>query len=164
MKRGGWLGFERVAVAAVVVAAAISVGPALAQANGDCLSVDIHGTVVLPDGSERPATLLTICVHERMSPVSVLHRVYIERSIVGLYVSRTHRSEAFDGTDPLVLLEADTSERHRLIGYVWPARSRASAHLLSAPERRLDGGAVIASAGTPPPPGPRAEWVLARAK
>ena len=80
-------------VASVIVATALVGGLASAQERGRCLTVNVPAEFVTPDRVTHGPGTLKLCVARVHSPVSVLHKLYIEGHMVGMHQSRAGRSE-----------------------------------------------------------------------
>ena len=102
-------------VAAAVVVLGLSVGPALAE--GRCISLDVPGPLMLPDGTVYPAGQLRLCRKSDFSPVSTLHETYVNGRAIGLLLSRRVVNESA-GSGPAVVRFVRDAEGHlALTGY-----------------------------------------------
>ena len=153
--RVGW-------VASVIVATALVSGLASAQERGRCLTVDVPAEFVTPDRVTHGPGTLKLCVARVHSPVSVLHKLYIDGHMVGMLQSQTGRSEGPVESEPYVQFQWNGRGQLLLVGYAWPERNRMRTHILacvdhldpSAQEmcvpsdasRKLDEGFILAAA------------------
>lgn len=77
-------------LAAALIACA---GPASA-APDDCVSANVPGPIVLPDGTFHPSGRIRVCLTEQISPVAGLHEASVAGLPVGMFLSRVSRMEA----------------------------------------------------------------------
>ena len=71
-----WDLFRRsVPVAILATGALVSTG---ALADGRCVTLEVRGTLVLPDGSIHEPGQLTLCRTMDFSPVATLHKTYVD--------------------------------------------------------------------------------------
>jgi len=148
--------------AAVLFACAAAVSTSAVRANnGKCLRADVPGPMLLPDGTELPSGMLTLCV-EDYSPVAAYHRVSFNGLPVGFLFSQKRVPERPQGSEPLILFRRTVSGTLRLVGYTWPAGKRVNAYLLQGepwdvnaqkriPAEELDPPLGEAEPATPPP-------------
>jgi len=84
----------------LIVAATVALaGPAFA-ATETCVSANVPGPIVLPDGTFYPAGQIRICLTERLSPVAGLHETSVSGLPVGMFLSRSKRIEAGPASQP----------------------------------------------------------------
>ncbi len=117
----GWL--------AVAMAALIAGGASWAVVPAHCVSLEVPSPFVLPDGTVHPAGELRLCLDRNFNPVSGLHRIYIERSPAGRFLSRVSSPETPRDSRPAVLFFADGG-RLRLIGYTVAANGKVFSYRL----------------------------------
>jgi hypothetical protein len=149
----------------MLIAMALASGFVSAQERGRCLTVDVPADFVTPDGVMHEPGELKLCVARVHSPVSVLHKLYIDGHMVGMLQSRTGRSEGPVESEPYVRFRWNGRGSLLLVGYAWPDGDRMTTHLLACggePEsaaskmcvpsdsgRKLDGGFILAAARVP---------------
>lgn len=119
MTRGKGLG-PAIAASAALVCLLVA-GP-VHSASG-CVRVPLDAPVLLPDGNFYPAGSLTICDSISLSPVTSIHKTFVNGRPVGLLASRRRASEVSADTAPFVVFHRDSFGRLELVGYVLPARS-----------------------------------------
>jgi len=150
---GGAAGLVFAATALVVPGDTVS-----AERRGDCVTVTVPSEMSLPDGTERPAGQLRICLTEKLSPVAGLHVTYVDGRAVGVFVSKMGRSEgrAVAGeTDALVQFRRTRNGTLALSGYAIPEGERMIVfRMADAPgvERvaTVHGGSIILAARRTP--------------
>jgi len=150
-------------VLAGVAAVALSPSrPAFAAPSGECVTVRMDAPFRLPDGLTYPAGALTLCDNGKYSPVDNFHRILVEGSSIGLFVSNRRRAETRSMDVPQVLFNRDADGNLSLIGYTVPSSGRSVAYRLKTQDdtwqanyrRRLGGAsaapvaAIVATAGT----------------
>ena len=118
-------------VASVIVATAFVSGLASAQERGRCLTVNVPAEFVTPDRVTHGPGTLKLCVARVHSPVSVLHKLYIDGHMVGMLQSRTGRSEGPVESDPYVQFQWNGRGQLLLVGYAWPDGDRMRTHILA---------------------------------
>jgi hypothetical protein len=123
---------------------------ARAASSGRCASVDVEAEIQLPDGSVYPPGKLTLCDSRAYSPVSSLHRTFVDGMPVGMLMSRRKTSEGDGDSVPEVMFLRDAHGRLQLFGYALPTGGGKVTFLLAGNTgaRRPEGGAV---AGKLPP-------------
>ena len=77
---------RRVAIAFAAVACVLA--PGLLHADSGCVRVRTDAPVLLPDGGLYPEGTLTLCDSLALSPVTSLHKTYVNGRPVGLLASR----------------------------------------------------------------------------
>ena len=98
-----------------ILLSAIVLGQAFAQ--GPCLTVNLDRPVVFPDGSEHAAGQLTLCDWKAYTPVTQIHRSYMDgRPIQMLLGKRTHAERGPMEPDEMVF-RSNGDGRLELIGY-----------------------------------------------
>jgi hypothetical protein len=118
-------------VASVVVATLLVSGLVSAQERGRCLTVDVPAVFVTPDRVAHEPGALKLCVARIHSPVSVLHKLYIDGHMVGMLQSRTGLSEGPASSEPYVQFHWNGRGQMLLVGYAWPEGDRMRTHILS---------------------------------
>ena len=118
-------------VASVIVATALASGLASAQERGRCLTVNVPAEFVTPDRVTHEAGTLKLCVARVHSPVSVLHKLYIDGHMVGMHQSRAGRSEGPVESEPYVQFHWNGRGQLLLVGYAWPEGDRMRTHILA---------------------------------
>ena len=116
-----WLVF----LLATVPAAGVAVG-----GSGPCFSVSVTDSVVLPDGSVHDAGVVRICVSHELSPVTAVHKVYVDREHVAMLVSKVGQGEALGDGNPVVMFNRDSRGRLHLAGFAAPEDGRMTNYLL----------------------------------
>jgi hypothetical protein len=91
-----------------------------AEELGRCYSAEISDPIVLPDLSVHPPGLLRICFTSEYSPVSGLHKTYVNGNHIGMFMSRRGTSEADEERQPFFLFVRDETNALRLVGYASP--------------------------------------------
>ena len=134
-------------VASCVAVALLLGGSAAAQERGRCVTVDVPAEYVTPDRVTHEPGSLKLCVERVHSPVSVLHKLYINGHPVGLIQSRTGRSEGPATEDPYVQFRRNGRGELQLVGYAWPDGKRMRTHILAC------GAETRAQSCTPSDPG-----------
>ena len=102
---------------------------ASAEVTGTCVSADLAEPVRLPDGSSYPAGQLTLCVSRFLSPVSALHKVYVDRQPVGMLISRRGRSEGIEDSRPFMVFQRSDGYLD-LYGFATPGRRHMATYIL----------------------------------
>jgi hypothetical protein len=118
-------------VASFVAATLLLSGLVSAQERGRCLTVDVPADFVTPDRVTHEPAALKLCVERIHSPVSVLHKVYIDGHVVGILQSRTLRSETPATSEPYVQFRRNGRGQLLLVGYAWPEGNRMRTHILA---------------------------------
>ena len=156
-RQGGSRGWQ---VAAFLVATALMSGLVAAQERGRCITVDVPADFVTPDRVTHEPGSLKLCVERVHSPVSVLHKLYINGHPVGLIQSRTGRSEGPATQDPYVQFRRNGRGELLLVGYAWPDGKRMRTHILAC------GAETRAQSCTPSDPGATIDdgFILAAAR
>ena len=118
----------------VLVLTALLMNQAEAMAAEDvCISAAVSELIVLPDGSEHSAQVLTLCLRGDYSPVASLHDTYVNRMPIGRFLSRRGVSECPTVTEPFMMFYREPDGRLRLYGYALPARDHMATYLLGSP-------------------------------
>ena len=115
-------------VALVIVAFAAS--QVWAGSRGSCMSAEVPEPLQLPDGSIHPAGTLTLCASRHSSPVSRLHRTFMDGMPVGLFPSRLGANEESGEGEPFMMFYRDTQSRLHLYGYAARAGGRLVSHVI----------------------------------
>jgi hypothetical protein len=106
-------------------------GSVAAQERGRCVTVDVPAEFVTPDRVTHEPGSLKLCVERVHSPVSILHKVYIDGHAVGLLQGRTGRSEGPATSQPYVQFRWNGRGKLLLVGYAWPDGKRMRTHILA---------------------------------
>ncbi len=111
--------------------------------------------ILLPDGSVFPAGSVTFCGSIRLSPVSSLHRVYVNGQPVGFLRSRVRTRGGRADTATVVVFESDAKGRLALSGYVVPVARGSVTYLFGEDQgpRARDAVATATGAGSGTGPG-----------
>lgn len=109
---------------------------ARAQLIGDCLTVQVPAPMVLPDGDRHPAGALRICHSKSHSPVSSLHKTFVNGTQVGYLRSRRGTSEGLAEDQPYVLFQRVEGGELVLLGYAWPDGNKMATYRLADPITR----------------------------
>jgi len=96
-------------------------GTGQAAAGGGCVSVEVDTPIRLPDGTLHPPGKLTLCDSMQLSPVSSLHKTYVNGQPVGMLIGRKRTSEGGKRMSPVVFFNVDDQGTLELFGYVLPA-------------------------------------------
>ena len=102
----------------------------LAWAGSECITLDVDSPMRLPNGAVHPAGQLTLCDTWGVTPVSRIHKTFIDGHPVAMLSSRTTRSEGGDKIDPVVMFSREADGRLALIGYVIPGNHGSITYLL----------------------------------
>jgi len=124
-------------------------GPAWAGSRGACITLEVEAPILLPDGAVHPAGALTLCHSRALSPVSSLHKTYVDGHPVAMLASRRTSSEGGETIEPHALFNRTAEGRLELIGYVLPGVGRSVTYQMNEskkPFRRKARGADFASA------------------
>ena len=121
----GWAAF-------VITVLMTSQGPALATTDV-CISATLSEPILLPDGSEHSAGILTLCLRGDYSPVASFHETYVDRVPVGLFLSHRCVSEGPAEAEPFMMFLREPDGRPRLYGYALPARDHMATYFLGQP-------------------------------
>lgn len=102
-------------------ALALAIGLAHAETRG-CYKANVPGPMVLPDGSVHAQGVLRVCADRRISPVSTLHRSYVDGHPAGMFMSvpREIEDSVESGSAQLVFVKED--DALHLLGYVVSGR------------------------------------------
>ena len=107
-----------VAVAAVCL---LSGGPVHAGSGCPCIRAQADAPMLLPDGNLYPAGTLTICDSMKLSPVTSLHKTFVNGQPVAILASRRRSSEISSDAPPVVVFQRDLAGNLELVGYVLPS-------------------------------------------
>jgi len=122
-------------------------GPA--EAGSRCITLDVEAPIVLPNGAVHPPGALTLCDYKAVSPVSTLHKTFVDGHPVAMLASHKTRSEGGETIPPHALFNRTPEGQLELIGYVLPGTGRSvTYHLNEAkkPVRRKSRGSDFAKA------------------
>ena len=122
---------------------------------GDCITLRVESPIRLPNGDLHPPGDLTLCDTMGVTPVSRIHKTYIDGHPVAMLTSRKTRSEGGDKIEPVVMFSRDAQGRLELVGYVIPGRDRSITYVLDEnkkPVRRRsrNSGAVVTASSDRP--------------
>ena len=112
----------RWALIAGVLLSAIVVSEAFAQ--GPCLTVDVNRPVVFPDGSEQVAGQLTLCDWKAFTPVSQIHRSYMDGRPIQMLMGKRSQNERGVTEPDEVFFRSNGDGRLQLVGYSRTIRGR----------------------------------------
>jgi hypothetical protein len=105
-----------------------------ALAAGSCVSTDLPAPVVLPDGSVNDAGQIRICLSQNLSPVSVIHKTYLDGYATGMLMSRKIRTEGdSEVRSPYFVFEKSSDEGLRLIAYARSEGNRMATYVFAEP-------------------------------
>lgn len=125
-------------------------GPVWAETGSGCVRVEVSDPIRLPDGRLYPAGSLTLCDSMQYSPVSSLHKTYVNGQAVGVLTSRRRASEMASNARPTVLFQRNGQGQLELVGYVLPGPRRSVTYQL-APRMAMPRHAVdVAETAQPP--------------
>jgi hypothetical protein len=97
--------------------------PAVAQteSRGQCVTAEVPAPMILPDGTAHPRGTLRLCFSEALSPVTGLHRAYVDGRFAGMFVSRRGTSEApGEDRNPFLMFARKASGQLELKAYAIP--------------------------------------------
>lgn len=100
-------------------------GTVKAATGSGCVSVEVDTPIRLPDGTLHPSGRLTLCDSRKLSPVSTLHKTYVNGQPVGMLVGHRRSSEGGERISPAVFFDVDEQGHLELSGYVLPAGGRS---------------------------------------
>jgi hypothetical protein len=103
---------------ASLILAALFASPGWAD-SGICIRAEIAHSIRLPHGEVLPPGTLRLC-QGKLSPVSHLHRTYLDGRLVGVLMSRGRTSEASASDAPVVMFKRGEDGSLELVGYVLP--------------------------------------------
>ena len=106
-----------------------------ARASGVCSTATVEEPIIIPAGGEFPAGSLTVCEFMKHSPVSSLHKVYVDGNLIGVFSSWRGKSEGNEGY-PFFMFDRDQRGKLHLYGYAQPKGDRMVTFLLSKPGKR----------------------------
>jgi len=117
----------------VVLMGLVILASAAGALAGGCTTTELSGRVQLPDGSEYEANTLTICVTAQYTPVSTLHKTYVDGMAIGMMISKRGVSEVGDEGQPFMMFHRDSNGTYRLYGYARPIGGRLVTYMLDRP-------------------------------
>ena len=94
----------------VLLATALLGTGTASAASDDCVSANVPGPIMLPDGTFHPPGTIRVCLTDRLSPVAGVHETSIAGRPVGMYLSRVKRLEATPESRPDPLFEFTRTE------------------------------------------------------
>lgn len=138
------------ALVAAAMACLLASAPGWAGAASGCARFVVDDPILLPDGTLHPAGTITLCDSLVLTPVTTLHKTYVNGQPVGLLASRRRSSELPGDRAPFLVFQRDPQGRLELLGYVMPASGRSVTYELArkSPSSRFDLG-FAALATTP---------------
>ena len=122
---GGPVPILLVVLTTMVAVTLTTTQPALAAPSGECVTARVDAPFRLPDGLIHPAGVLTLCDGGKYSPVDNFHRILVEGSSIGLFVSSRRRAETGSMDAPQILFTRDAEGNLELIGYTLPSSGRS---------------------------------------
>ncbi len=131
LRVGVWTALLVAASSMPAVASVAGQGAALAAQN-ICVSAEVPGPILLPDGSWHPAGLLTLCRRGDYSPVAAFHETYVDHMPIGLLLSRRGVSEC-PAVEPFMVFYRQADGRLRLYGYALPSGDHMTNYFLEPP-------------------------------
>ena len=147
-------GVRIVLVSMAVAAVAVAIDPGTwSGSRGGCITLKVDSPILLPNGDVYPPGALTLCDTLSLTPVSTIHKTFIDGHPVAMLSSRKTRSEGGEKIEPLVMFSRDPQGRLGLIGYVIPGKQRSITYLLDEtkkPARRQSRGAVATASSQHP--------------
>jgi hypothetical protein len=105
------------------------------------VTAQVRSAFRLPDGKLQPAGRLTVCRARTYSPVAELHLITVDRRPMGMFLSRSGRSEGKGAPDPEIVFRREGDGSLALLGYTMPMRGRSLVHRLTWPSQ---GGSFLA--------------------
>ncbi len=142
LRIGGWTVF-------VIAVLMTSQSPALAATDA-CISATLSDPILLPDGSEYPAGVLTLCQKGDYTPAASFHETYVNRRPIGLFLAQHCVSEGSAEDGPFMMFYRETDGRLRLYGYALPSRDRMTTYFLEQPAGGKAKDALRAAADATP--------------
>ncbi len=113
---------QRIAFSALVMSLLIA-GSAVAG-DGACFSAVIEAPILIPGVGEKPAGELKLCVTRQLSPISALHKTYVDGDPVAMLMSRQSQEALAAGDAPFILFRMDSLGRYQLEGFGAPIGRR----------------------------------------
>jgi len=101
-------------------------------ASGVCTTAEVAEPILLPEGTEHPAGSLTLCVSHHFSPVTTLHKTYVNGRQIGLLQSRRGESEG-GAEQPFFVFHRDHAGKLHLYGYASPQGNKMITYTLNSP-------------------------------
>jgi hypothetical protein len=101
-------------IAGVILSAIVA---AQAFAQGPCLSVNLGRPVVFPDGSEHLAGQLTLCDWKAYTPVTQIHRSYMDGRPIQMLMGTRSTTERSVAEPDEVFFRSNGDGRLELLGY-----------------------------------------------
>lgn len=112
-------------VIGIVTVALVLLSAGFTSALADsCFSAEVDSPILLPGGAEMDSGKLTLCVTRELSPVSALHKTYVDGNPVAMLVSHRGYSEGTDDGRPFMMFNRDARGRLHLYGFAAPAGGR----------------------------------------
>ncbi len=123
-------------IAAVLLSAIVA---AQAFAQGPCLSVNLGRPVVFPDGSEYVAGRLTLCDWKAYTPVTQIHRSYMDGRPIQMLMGRRSTTERSASEPDEVFFRSNGDGRLELLGYSRTIRGRSmTVHFQNKDSRKVN--------------------------
>jgi hypothetical protein len=118
MKKGRTLSVAAALAGVIALGLLVSVNPSHAELRGRCTTTVVEEPFRLPTGRVVGPGKLTLCTTVKYSPVSWLHKTYVNRYAVEMMLSVRGTSEGLpSGGQPLVMLHRDADGLLHLDGY-----------------------------------------------
>ena len=133
----------------VIAVLMTSQSPALA-ATDVCIIATLSEPMILPDGSEHPAGVLTLCQRGDYTPVASFHETYVNRAPIGLFLAHHCVSEASADKEPFMMFYREPDGKLRLYGYALRSRDRMATYFLEEPAGGRANDALRAAADATP--------------
>ena len=112
----------------IVALCLVAAQGAAEAARGVCVSAEIEEPFRLPDGSNHPASRLTLCHDSDYSPVASFHRTKVDGMTVSMHMSRRGESERGDSDAPFIMFSRDVDGTLLLLGYAHSGQDKATVH------------------------------------
>ena len=107
---------------ALFTAILVLVAGSVSAETGRCYSADIPAAMVLPDGSVHGAGELRICYQKKFTPVSGLHRTYVDGRVIGVFMSLSQAPEEGGNNQyPFFVFQPNALGEYVFQGYATPS-------------------------------------------
>ncbi len=140
------------ALVAVIALASPTSQPAVAASSGGCVSARIDAPFLLPNGRLYPTGVVTICDIKTFSPVRQLHKILVNGSSIGLFLSWKRSAETRSIALPEVVFKRDIEGNLELIGYSVQSGGRSVAYRLQSRDEIWQASTPRRSGGAPASP------------
>ena len=147
LRAGVWTALVVAASSMPAVASVAGQGAALAAQN-ICVSAEVPGPILLPDGSWHPAGVLTLCLRGDYTPVAAFHEIYVNHMPVGLFLSHQGCSEGPAEAEPFMMFYRQADGRLRLYAYALPSGDHMTNYFLDPPAGGKAASSLRATAGS----------------